>query len=150
MSALEISSSKTENGTEIGTILFCSFIRDFDSQFGFIPSSINRLIGFWVKISSNLSNLCSETFIVLKIQFLLWAFSEQNQTSSSSIVSCAIYSWLYNWLRVKKSAETVKFQSWKFHLQKPKMGQRLGQSDFTILFGILIPSILMWFHTVIN
>ena len=34
------------------------------SQFCFIPSSsINWLIGLWTKISSNLSNVCSEMFI---------------------------------------------------------------------------------------
>ena len=65
-------------------------------------------------------------FNQLKIQlfgllsFLLWASSDRNQTS------------------------------WKFHLQKLRMGQRFGQCDFIILFGILTSSTPIWFRTIIN
>ena len=51
---------------------------------------------------------------------------------------------------MKKSLKTVKFGSWKFHLQKLKMGQCLGQYDFAILFRILTPSTSIWFHIIIN
>ena len=54
---------KTENGvTEIGTIKFCNFIRDFDSQYLNLVSYHHQLTD-WANILSNLSNLCSENFI---------------------------------------------------------------------------------------
>ena len=65
-----------------------------------------------------------------------------------NLIIWGLYSWLTNWLRVRNSVKTVKFRSWKFHLQKLKMGQRFGQYDFIILFGILTSSTPIWIHTI--
>ena len=83
------------------------------------------------------------------LHFLQWASSDRNRTSTTSILSYGVYSWLTNWLRVRNSVKTVKFRSWKFHLQKLKMGQRFGQYSFIILFGIFdfqYPNLVLYHH----
>ena len=97
-------------------------------QFGFIPSSINCLIGFWAKTLSNLSNLCSENFIFengtdfwkynnlfcFKLSDVGFLWQKSNFHHLNHVIC---HSWLTNWLWVKKSAKTVKFRSWKLYLE---------------------------------
>ena len=75
------------------------------------------------------------------VKFLLWASSDRNQTSSTTIVSYGTYiSCLTNWLRARNSVKTVKLRSWKLHLQKLKMGQNNVSSNVELTSVVVVSS----------
>ena len=73
--------------------------------------------------------------------------SDRKVTAAPDIFFSIIQLTDFNWFRVRNSVKTVKFRSWKFSLQKLKMGQRMGQYDLTIYVGIFTSSTSIWFHT---
>ena len=73
---LEVSSSKTENGTEIGTIWFCNFIQDLDYKYNNLVLYHHQLTDLLVS-GQKFHPICQICVSVL-LRFLSWKFNLEN------------------------------------------------------------------------